>query len=342
MKILLTLLAIIVMIIIHELGHFIAGRICKIPIAEFSIGFGKALWQKKGKRETTYSIRAIPLGGYCGFDEDDATGAVDTALNNVSIPKRLFVFVAGPLMNILTCIILLFVLAIGPGVPIVSTTVDLVQSGYDAEGKLEHGDTIVAIDGQQIPDVYTVNQTVLESEGPLTITVERDGKDIDVVVEPKLLQDNKTPSLGVVFMQKGARQSFVGSILFALNASWHLFVSVLSVIGGLFTGAVSVGSLSSIVGASDTVSVYATPSQFPMFIYYCGYISLNLGIMNLLPIPALDGFRILTGTIEGITRKKIPEKVEAGLITVSLVLLVGFASILMLRDAFFMAKNLIG
>ena len=336
MKVILTLFIIVTMIALHEFGHFAAGKTCGAGIAEFAISFGPPLLSKKSESGTTYSLRMIPLGGFCAFDEGDRTGAVDRALNELPVVKRLIIFAAGPFMNILTCVVLCFCLCFITGLPTQLPIIDSVQPGYAASEVLREGDVVTAVNGEEIKtaDELTEKKTKLDA-GDVTLTVYRDGEKMEVTLTPKNIRGTDMYSLGILFKQENHRLPFTDSIANAFKITGDLAESFWTTIAGLLTGAIGLSSLTSIIGAANTISVYASASQISTYILYCAYISLNLGLFNLFPIPALDGFKIAEGLVECVTKKTLPESIKERLITVCMGVLFGFAGYMILRDVFF-------
>lgn len=334
MKIILSIIVILLMILVHEWGHFIAGRICKVPVYEFSLGFGPKLWQKKGKKETLYSIRALPLGGYCAFDKDDSSGAVDSNLNKQPLLHRLFIFAAGPLMNIISCAIILFIICFFVGNPTPVTVIDSTYEGYEAAEVFEPGDEILTANGIILnKDPEILAQAIIDSNGEtMTFEILRDGEKMEVSATPEYNEDTKTYTLGIVQAQEYQTVGFIDSIQMTGRTISNYFIAIVDTLGGLFTGKYSVNEMSSIVGIVTVMSEYASPSNITMFLSLCAYIYFNLGLMNLLPIPGLDGSKILFGIIEGISRKKLPEKAEVYLTLASLVLLLSLTGYLMIHD----------
>lgn len=334
MSIILAFLALIVMIVLHEWGHFIAGRICKTPIHEFSIGMGPLIFQRKGKKETTFSLRAIPMGGYCAFDADDASGAVDSSLNKLPVYKRIFIFVAGPLMNIITAFLIYFSIALFMGFPTVVPVVDTVVEDSAAYGVLQEGDELIAVEGKEINnDVTLLSEYVNESNGEeITITVLRDGSEVDVEITPTYDEANQRYLMGISQQTEYENASFIESIKYGFTATAAAIVSTFQGIIGLVTGAYKVSDMSGIVGVVSVMSTYATPSTLSVFMSLCGLISANLGVMNLLPVPGLDGSKILFGIYEKIFRKPIPEKAEYYMTMCGMVLLIGLFIFITVSD----------
>lgn len=333
-SILLAVLALMIMIVIHEWGHFIAGRICKTPIAEFSVGMGPLIFQKQGKRETKYSLRAIPLGGYCAFDTDDATGVVDSSLNKLPVYKRIFIFIAGPLMNIVTAIAVYFFIAIAMGFPVVSPVIESVVENGPSYNIIQPGDEIVAINNENINgDVTLISEYINKYEGKeIIVTVSRNDEIVDLTVQPKLDEESQKYIIGITQSVVSEKLNFMDSIKYAGSSTKEAVVATYQGLWGLISGKNKMSEMSGVVGIVNIVSVYAKPSTFNIFLSLCGLISVNLGLMNLLPIPGLDGSKILFGIYEKIFRKPIPEKAEYYMTMVGFFLLIGLFIFVTISD----------
>lgn len=304
--------AIIIMIVLHEWGHFIAGRICKTPIHEFSIGMGPLLFQKQGRKETKFSIRLIPMGGYCAFDADDASGDMDSSLYALSIPKRIFIYVMGPFMNFVTAFLVFFSIAFFIGFPNVHTTVQDVAENTPAYGVLEVGDTILSVDGNEINDNPTLLSEYLSinPDEPKELTVSRNGENITLSITPKLDETSKKYIVGITQSVTYDRISLGKSIIYGFTETGESIKSVFSSLAGLITGKYKVSDMSGIVGIVSIMGEYATTQTIAQFLILAGLISANLGIMNLIPFPGLDGSKVLLSIYEAITKKRFPEKAE--------------------------------
>jgi regulator of sigma E protease len=312
MSIILAILALMIMIILHEWGHFIAGRICKTPIHEFSIGMGPLIFQKKGKKETTFSLRAIPLGGYCAFDSGDSTGVVDSSLNKLPIYKRMFIFIMGPLMNVITALIISFGIAMFMGFPSAMPVVDSIVENSACENILQPNDEILAVNGKEINgDSSLMSQYINETNGEtFHLTILRDEQKLTVAITPKFDEASQRYLIGIMQKYKYTTCTFTESIKYAGTATLDGIVSTYQGLAGMITGKYKMSDMSGVVGIVGLVSEYATPSTFSVFLSLCALISVNLGIMNLLPIPGLDGSKIIFSIYEAIFKKPIPEKVE--------------------------------
>lgn len=342
MSIILAILALAVMIAIHEWGHFIAGKICKIPVYEFSIGMGPALWKHKGKKETVYSIRALPLGGFCSFDSPESlnnaaeNGVTDSALDKVPILQRIFICAAGPFMNILFAFIIVFGLSLFAGETIQTTKIIDFMDNSPAINKIEVNDYIYSIDDTVVYNnrdllTETINKDAKEN-GTLKITVLRDDKYIDYDITPIFNKETQSYMLGIYEGNDYKSLPLSKAIPNSFKEIGTYISSVYSGLIGLFSGKYKVNEMSGIVGTVAFMGDYAKTTTIIPFLSLIALISVNLGIMNLLPIPALDGSKILFAIIEAIRKKPINKDVELKLTMTGFAILIGLSVILIISD----------
>ncbi len=352
--ILLAILLLAILIVIHEMGHFWAARWMKIDIMEFSVGFGpKLLGWKSRKYDTTFAIRAIPLGGYCAFYEEGATLNSDEILekddpriySRFSVWKRLFVSVMGPVMNF----ILAFILATGyywvNGIGTV-TGIDPFISGVTAAGPayeagLKEGDVITEINGVNMLDgtVDTLTGTIAawkEGDAPLQVTVQRGEETLHLSMTPLWDEQEKKMRVGVLISGK-YRVAYQPANLFgAIGAGaglcWNAGGLILRSLKALVTTGEGFDQTSGPVGIISTVSNEVRAGGLQAYIELMISISINLGIINLLPIPGLDGSKLLFGLIEAIRRKPIKKEREAMITLIGMGLLLAFILFLTFRD----------
>ena len=334
--VILAILMIGIMILVHELGHFAVGRLCGIGVEEFSIGFGPKLlgWRRK---EIDYSLRAIPLGGYVRFAGEDADSPEANAFNNHPVWKRFLTVAAGASMNFVlafAAILLLFMLYGG----VLSNLPELysVEPGSPAElAGLLPGDQIVSVDGTAIAydeegfnEMYELFGARQDAE-PMLLGVERKGERFDVSVSKA--QDAEGRWLLGVTLGSVEKLSFP----MALQASGEAFVGMSGVLLDFLKNLVFHGEGADQV--TGTVGAIGQASQmiqqgFDMVLNIFASISLNLGIMNLLPLPALDGGRLVFLAIEGIFRKPVPRDKEGMVHAAGMILLFGLMIVLTYSD----------
>lgn len=293
-----------VLIIFHELGHFSVAKLIGVKVEEFSVGMGPKLFGFE-KGETIYSIRALPLGGFCKMLGEDEDSKDKRSLNNKTKLGRAAVFVAGSLMNIILAIILLSIVFYSIGTP--TTTISEVEKDYPAyKAGIRSGDKILTINNKEILK-YSQIENIIENnkDASLDITVQRNETTQSVHINPKYDKDLDRYRIGI---RPNSKKSIIGSINTAIEQSVFLTKSIMEVLGQLITGKANTDSLVGPVGVIAMVNETAKNGFLPI-ILLAAQISLNLGIFNLLPIPALDGSRLMFLAIEAIRGKPInPEK----------------------------------
>ena len=360
--ILISILIFGLLIFIHELGHYLFARIFKVTILEFSIGMGPKIVSYKSKKTgIVYAISAIPFGGYVAMageerptDEPPVAGqygSVDVPQAQESLEsdpntfdkkpawQRLIITVAGAAMNLLAGFTVMIIYTSLSTVLIGSTTVaDFpTNAGKDynasTQGIIESGDRIIKVNGKSVSIYDELSYEIMRGGNkPVDLTVVRDGEEItlDDVVFPTVGEQGQV--LGVIDFRVYRAEKDIGTVM-----KYSLLKGVLLVrmcwesLFDLITGRYSLQAVSGPVGISGAIGDAAKIGIEPL-LYIAALISINLGVMNLLPIPALDGGRTLTTLIEMITRKKLPPKVENAINAVGLVLLLGLSFIILIKD----------
>lgn len=352
--IILAILVLLFMVMIHEFGHYIAGKMLGFKIEEFSVGFGPKLLQKKKKNGELFTLRAIPLGGYCAFDGEDENSNSPTAFNNQKAWKRLIVLVAGALFNFLSAIIFSYVLLVGFGYEQVQVkTIGDTSFQYAVTNHLEEGDRIYGIDGTDFDFVhddyfngllsdYVHNNLDFEESqwtssggvcyGTIPLNIERDGK--KMVVDGVLQKQTKdgdeiwnfSSSTTDDFELQSYKYGFGEAIGESVSFSFRWAHKILIILGDLFTGQLSIKSLG---GPVTTIKVMAETTQQSISYLFVlvPVIAVNLAVFNLLPIPSLDGARAVFVIVEWIRKKPVNRNVEAWIHTVGLFALLGFVLI---------------
>ena len=315
------LLAIIMLgfiVTVHEFGHYLVGRLCGIGIIEFSVGFGPRIcgFTRKGIK---YSLRAIPLGGYCSFVGEDEQNAAPNAMNNQPVWKRFLTVAAGPAMNFVLafifCVILLTNFVYAEYLPKIDQVVADMPA---AECGLEVGDVVQEINGVSLPYSYEgitlLHNTLQTAEpgSPIAFTILRGDETLNITVTPAEIVDETTGEtayqIGVAF---GGRTYHLGE---ALSSGVRYMISytdaLLDALKELVFHGNGMEDMRGTVGiislASQEISSGGTYSVINLIFF----LSLNIGIMNLLPLPALDGGRLVFLIIEAIRRKPIPPEKE--------------------------------
>ena len=350
MYILLALLLLAILITVHEFGHFLAARSMKIEVREFAIGMGPKLvkWKRR-KYETDFSIRAIPLGGFCAFyGEDDPTGASKDdprAFPKQNVWKRLFVILMGPMMNFVLAFVLATVFFWANGVN-VATGIDpyiaeVMAAGPAYSAGLQQGDVVTEVNGRNMLDgtMETLLDTIAnwkEGDAPLRMTIRRGEETLETEMTPVWdEQENKMRigvSIGGVYRTEMQPVSFLGGI----ENSWRWCASASGAILGALKDLVTTGKgldqTSGPVGIVSLVSTEVQEGGLSAFVQLLVLISINLGLMNLLPIPGLDGSRLVFGIVEVIRRKPVPPEKEAMVHLVGMVFLFGLMIFFTFKD----------
>ena len=308
MTVILTIIAAIVifalLIFIHELGHFAVAKAVGIKVNEFALGMGPALFKKQGK-ETLYSLRAFPIGGYCKMEGEDEESDHERAFHNKPAWARFLVVLAGPMMNFLGAIIILSLMFTFIG----SATMFVGSLSNDSpayEAGIREGDKVLTIDGAEAESWVVLQEEISGTTNEtVTIEVERDGKEIEIVSGLTESEDGRQ----IVGMIPEYKRDFITSVKNGYSFSASIVKEMLSFLGNLFTGQ---GSSADVVGPIGIVSVVSdsVKNGFLNVTYLTALLSLNLGLINLLPFPALDGGRLLFILIRKITGKAITDEME--------------------------------
>ena len=334
--IILAIVILLFMVLVHELGHYIAGRILKFKITEFSIGFGKALFSKTNKRGEKISLRIFPLGGYCAFagEGDDSNEVKEGDFNSFAPCKRIIVFLAGVTMNFLTAILFsLILLCTFGGRDIVK--VKSIDETYESSIVLSEGDVIYQIDDQKLDIAFgtTYNDAFSRQLQKAKVFAENNSgeeiTDYTFSVFVRHADGNSETIDGVKFFEKTVTNAngeeetqytlgitaeyYVHSFWEALGRCWSyafgLAWLVLKSLWQLLTFQIAINNIG---GPIATIGAIASASQanFANLLILIPMISANLAVFNLLPFPALDGSHVLFTTIEWIRKKPINRKVE--------------------------------
>ncbi len=315
------------MVVCHELGHFALAKFNGIIVNEFSIGIGPKLYSL-GKGETTYSIRAFPIGGYIKMEGEDEDTSNPRGFTNQSPLRRLSVIAAGPLMNFILAIVLLSVIAFSFGFPI--NMVETVYEGNPAySAGVQSGDKIIQINDTAVERWDTVGETIRDSEGDITMTVLRGNDEIFLVMTPI---EEETTGRRVVGIVPAMEKSVLRSIQYGASQTAFIFKSIFSFLGDLVSGGEVAGEVIGPVGIIGVVGE-AARTGFQSLLFVAAYLSVNLGIINMLPFPALDGGRLIFILLEIIRGKPVSPEKEG------FVHFVGFA-ILMALMVFILFKDL--
>ena len=328
-----TVVVFVVLIFIHEFGHFIAARLCGVGINEFSIGMGPSLFSWRSKKYgTRYGVRALPIGGYVSMVGEDEASDDESAYCNKSIWKRMAIVLAGPTMNLVLGFLLMTVIVFSQ-TALASTTIAEFNEDATSNKYLQVGDKIVAVDG--VP-VYTGNDAAYEimNQGyePIDITVIRNGEKVKIkdITFSSFSEDGVTfGNYDFKFLAEG--KSFGNLIKHSFWRSVSTVKMVIDSVVSLVTGRYGLDAVSGPVGVAEVVGDAARGGIINLF-YIVTVLSINLGVFNLIPFPALDGGRFMFLIIEAICRKPINKDVEKYVNLVGIAILFAFMLFVMCKD----------
>lgn len=316
-----------VIIFVHELGHFIAAKAFGVNVLEFAIGMGPAIFKKQGKN-TLYSIRAIPMGGFCKMEGEDEDTQTEGCFSSKKPIPKIVVLAAGAGMNVLLGFIIVtsvvFASAFQTGM-MPSTVVESVNPEASAAEFLQKGDRIVNINDAAIHIQKDISFELSNTNSDeCTIEYIRNGERMKDTFTPMQLEYEDGTKAYVVGFNIAPGRLSVGSVLREgfFQTIWMVKLVFVS-LGMLFGGQASVSDMSGPVGVVYTMNEVAQ-SGWLNFLFFASFLTVNIGIMNLLPIPALDGGRIIFALFELIFRKPVPPEKEG------LVHIIGFALLIAL------------
>ena len=335
-----------ILIAIHEFGHFTAAKLCGVKVEEFAIGMGPALF-KKQKGETVYALRILPIGGFCAMAGEDEESDDPRAFTNQGFWKKFVILCAGSFMNLVLGIVLILIMYAGAQA-FVTPTIDHFMDGCPYEGTeaMQAGDTFYSIDGQRIYLVSDVSSFLMRGDGVYDIVMLRDGEKIelkDFALTTKTYAEyaNEGPKYGFVF---GYTEATFGTKLeYTWNTTLEFSRLVWLGLGDLINGKVGLKDMSGPVGIVDMMNEVGQQAESAKaaadnLLYISAFIAVNLAIMNMLPIPALDGGRIFFLMVDGVAlllfKRRVPEKYQAAVNAAGFVVLMGFMLLVTFQDVF--------
>ncbi len=335
-----------VLIAVHELGHFMAAKACGVRVNEFSIGMGPALW-KKQKGETQYSLRLFPVGGFCAMEGEEEDSDDPAALNNQGFWAKLLIFAAGAAMNFIAGLLIILALYAGAKAfyePVITGFADGCPL-ESAEG-LQTGDRLLRIDGERVYMYSDVRLLLgLNKTGVFDLVVERNGEKVtltDFPMSPQTYTGQNGESYTSYGLYFGAEEATLGR---KLSYTWNNAVDFVRMVRlslqMLVTGEAGVKDLSGPVGIVSTMTQVGEQSgsaraAVENIAYLAALIAVNLAVMNLLPLPALDGGKIFFLVINAVGmllfKKQIPAKYENYIHFAGLVLLLALMAVITFSD----------
>ena len=326
------------LIIVHELGHFMMAKFNGIKVEEFSIGMGPEIFSRKGK-ETQYSLRLLPIGGYVKMLGEDEASNDERSFSSKSPLRRISVIIAGATMNIIFALVA-FTLVFsnyGFALPVVDK---VIENSPALEAGLQDGDEIKKIDGSRVFANSDVSVGIQLSEGnPIELLVDRNGEEKEITVTPKLTTEDGRDTYQIGFYYKTVpeptiTQALKQSVDNSLALVSQTFKSLKIMITGKANFKEDVGGPVTIIRMSGE----AAKNGIWSLLNFLGFISMSLAVFNLLPIPALDGGWTVILLIELITRKKVPDKIVGTVNNIGFILLMGLMLVVTLKDILFPVK----
>ena len=341
------------LIFVHELGHFVAAKLSGVQVNEFSMFMGPAI-AKWTWGETQYTIRCIPIGGYCAMEGEDADTENPRSFQKAAWWKRLIILAAGSFMNFLAGVLIVAVVLFWQ--PRYTTT-ELVQvepwCSAATAGGLQAGDRILEFDGKNISIYEDFSlATMLAPDGNYDITVLRDGQVVELENVPMIRQlvanaaGVQSPLYGISFNRVDTTAASVPGRI--LPTAFNYVKSVIVSLGMIFNGQAGLQDMTGAVGIVQIMSESAAAAKDTSLailnlLYFGGFLAINLAVMNVLPIPALDGGRIvgllLTTGVEAVIGKKIDPKYESYIHAAGMIALLALMALITFKDIFTIIKR---
>lgn len=331
-------------VLVHELGHLISAKIFNVYCKEFAIGMGPKLFSIKGK-ETEYSIRLLPFGGFVsmlGEEGVEAEGvAVERSIQKVARPKRLVIMLAGIFMNFVLALVILFSLNLSAGQVVLAPkpVFGAIMEGMPAEAAgMQEGDRILSVefsDGTVLvpDDFYDVIEALQFYNDEMTFTLERSGSEVNITLTPIFNEEAQNYMIGVKTPAMQTKEiGFLGSIQYAFDDVKNITSSIVTTFSRLIKG-LGLNAISGPVGIYQ-ITAQTASYGFNAVMYLVALLSINIAIFNLLPLPILDGGRSLLIFIELIRGKPMNEKIEQGIMVLSMALLLMLFIFISIKDVF--------
>ena len=342
MYIAIAILAFGIIIAIHEFGHYISAKVLGVKVNEFAIGMGPKILKKQGK-ETLYTLRALPFGGFCSMEGEHEESEDPDPRSFLSQKRwrRITILVAGSFANFIAAFIIVFFLTLGAQGFIGTTLAEVFDDFPDAgPSELVAGDRIVAMNGERLfyYDDYILFKRVNEDR-PLTLTLERNGQRFDYESRPIIVDGQE--QFRYRFTPNVIEPTFSEIIKYSFYQTYNFMRMIRVSIAMMIGGTASVQDISGpvgIVSAMNTVGREAPTfgAALGNIVFFTAFIGVNVAVINLLPIPAMDGGRILfifiTWVIEKIMRRRLDPKYEGYINTGAFVLLIGLMVVILYND----------
>lgn len=329
---LIAILMFLLLIIIHEFGHFIAAKICGVRVNEFAVGFGPKLLKKK-LGETEYSVNLIPLGGYCAMEGEDEGSSDERAFCNKNPLRRLFIVENGAIFNLILGLIIVAVILIPSNLLGTTTVAKFEENAISEQSGLKVGDEIISVNDRRVFTTQDLGYTFTNIENDsVDLVVKRNGEKIEldnVRFATEEVQGIKTVKIDFWFL--GVEKTPLNFIEHTIKTTFSYCRIVWFSLIDLLSGRYGISAMSGPVGITATIGQVAKQNILNI-LPIMALITVNLGIFNLLPLPALDGGRIIFILFELITRKRVPPKYEGWLHAAGFIILLLFMLLVTAKD----------
>lgn len=335
MNLIITIFILGIIIFIHELGHFLSAKYFKMPVSEFAIGMGPKLFSHE-TLETTYSIRAIPIGGFVNIEGMEVESEVEDGFNSKPPLARFIVLFAGVFMNFILALVIIYGMVVSGGKVIQNegAFVGNVMEQSKAYNVLQKGDEIVEINDSEIKrwdDILGVVRSNIKKEGDiLKIEVMREGKRVALDIEPYFDEERGQPIIGILPEYEVEKYGFVEAFKVTGTTFVEIFTQTLGGLKMLVTGKVKADEVSGPVGMIKVVE-QASKGGALLLVWLTAMLSVNIGIFNLLPFPALDGGRIVFVILE-LLGVNVNKKLEERLHMAGMIILIGLILLITMND----------
>jgi RIP metalloprotease RseP len=321
-----SLIVFAVLIIFHEFGHFVVAKITGVKVIEFSVGMGPQLLSKD-YGGTKYSLRLLPIGGYCQMYGEDGKEKDEGSFTSKSPFNRLLIISAGPAMNLLLAVLLFFIIGMYLGVP--TTTIKGVMHNYPADKVgLIAGDTIIAINNTRINNWVKLSDEISRDDNEKKLTILRDNELINLRIKPIYDEETKRYIIGI---EPEISRKPLLVLAWGLQQVYTVSKSIILTLGSLLLTGLNLSGFVGPVGVINLIG-QVTKTGFINLMNLAAIISINLGIFNIFPIPPLDGSRILFIFIEMVRGKPIEPEKENAVHFIGFILLMIFSAIITYRD----------
>ena len=329
-----------IIIALHEFGHFITAKIFKVRVNEYSIGMGPAFFKKK-KGETQYSLRLLPIGGFVSLEGEDEVSEDPRAFGNQKTWKRFIIVAAGAVLNIILGLVLISIMLASDGAVPTTVVSDVSSEILAQENGVKTGDKILSVDGTRVHSARDFYYTLYRSEdSKYDIELERNGEKLALEQYEIDYNAEKGYCSFIVGSEKVTLLNIIpGTLRETVSMTKLIWLSLIDMVRGNYGLKDLSGPVGTIGIVADTASNAVTSANYSAIMFILAFITVNIGIVNLLPLPALDGGRLFFILIEMIFRKPVPKKFEAVVHAAGFVLLLALMALITFNDIFNLATK---